>query len=198
VVAGLDSAYNRIALANGIDAATLLGLLNREFEAMGRMLDGVTFELRALKKLADRPGVPVVLDTSVLMEGYPPVQEFDWHGLDPALAGPVRLVVPILVVEELDELLHDRRAERQQKARSPRGRSSACTEAIRASLHRCQRPPSKSCSTRDGTSETRTTTLRSSSRRSGFMASPAPLCSWHLAIHARCTEPPQSAYRGCK
>ena len=38
---------------------------------------------------------------------------------DPSLASlPVRLVVPIIVVEELDDLLHDRQADRRKKART--------------------------------------------------------------------------------
>lgn len=65
-----------------------------------------------------RPGRPVVLDTSALMEGMP-FATFEWHSLDPSLATvPVRLIVPILVIEELDDLLHDRSADRRQKART--------------------------------------------------------------------------------
>ncbi|MGH3280992.1 MAG: PIN domain-containing protein [Trebonia sp.] len=60
----------------------------------------------------------MVLDTSVLMEGEP-FLTFGWHALDPALASePVRLILPILVIEELDDLLHDRNGDRRQKARA--------------------------------------------------------------------------------
>jgi rRNA-processing protein FCF1 len=117
VVGELDSAYNRVVFASGVSEATLLGLLNREFDSMGRLLDRVSAGMRALKALADRPGVPVVLDTSVLMESRPLFHEFDWRRLDSALASGVRLVVPILVVGELDDLRHDKKAERREKAR---------------------------------------------------------------------------------
>jgi rRNA-processing protein FCF1 len=116
VLAELDSAYNRVAFASGLSEGTLLMLLNREFEAMGRLLDRASGELSVLKRLADRAGVPVVLDTSVFMEGQP-FETFEWHGLAPALAAAVRLVVPILVIEELDDLLHHKDAARREKAR---------------------------------------------------------------------------------
>jgi hypothetical protein len=93
-------------------------MLSRELTAWDRRLGDLIAELSRQKKLAERPGMPVVLDTSVLMEG-PALELFDWHTLEPSLAStPVRLVVPILVVEALDDLLHDRQAQRRQKARA--------------------------------------------------------------------------------
>jgi len=45
--------------------------------------------------------------------------EFDWHLLYPSLAGvPVRLVVPSVVTEELDELNRHRDGRQRDKARS--------------------------------------------------------------------------------
>src|SRR5215471_21839166 len=61
VFAELDSAYNRVTFASGLSEGMLLLLLNREFDAMGRLLGRVSGELNALKRLADRTGVPVVL-----------------------------------------------------------------------------------------------------------------------------------------
>ena len=44
--------------------------------------------------------------------------EVSWSSADASLAtGQIRLIVPILVVEELDDLLDDRRGDRKQKAR---------------------------------------------------------------------------------
>lgn len=72
------------------------------------------------QKLMIGDGSVVVLDTSVLMEGDPFVT-FDWHGLHPSLVtGAVRLVLRIIVVDELDDLLHDRNGDRRKKARDAR------------------------------------------------------------------------------
>lgn len=113
----LEVSYNRINLAPKANLRRLNAMLSREYLSWHRRLGEVVDELNEQKKLASRPGTPVVLDTSALMEGEPLVS-FDWHSLDSSLAtGPVRLVVPILVVEELDDLLHDRDGARKKKAR---------------------------------------------------------------------------------
>jgi len=117
LLAELDISHNRINNAPKSNVRRLNAMLSRELMAWNRRLDVVIAELSE-QRMAERPGEPIVLDTSVLMEGEPLVS-FDWHSLDPSLAAkPVRLVVPILVVEELDDLLHDRQAERRQKARA--------------------------------------------------------------------------------
>jgi hypothetical protein len=114
----LDVSYNRINSAPKSDLRRINAMLSREYSFWNRRLGEVLDELGKQKQLVMRPGRPVVLDTSALMEGKPFAQ-FDWHSLDPSLVDvPVRLVVPILVVEELDELLHDRNADRRQKARA--------------------------------------------------------------------------------
>ena len=74
------------------------------FEEWDWRLGEVLGELKRLRILAAVPGQIVVPDTSALVEG-PIFDTFDWHslgGLDPS--EPVRVVVPILVVEELDRL----------------------------------------------------------------------------------------------
>ena len=59
-------------------------MLNREMMAWDRRLSDLIAELSGQKRIAERPGEPIVLDTSVLMEGQPLVS-FDWHSLDPDL-----------------------------------------------------------------------------------------------------------------
>jgi predicted ribonuclease YlaK len=83
--------------------------------------------------IRDVPGHRIILDTSVLMEAVPPVIEFDWHSVHESMAvGSIRLIVPIIVIEELDEKLHDRDADRRKRAR----------DAIRSlrSVHKTNRP----------------------------------------------------------
>lgn len=95
----------------------LNGLLNREFKAWDSRLDDVLAELRVLEVFRGRPGKPVALDTSALMEG-PPFTTSSWRDLDGMAAdSPVRLVVPALVIEELDELKRHRDSRQKAKAR---------------------------------------------------------------------------------
>jgi PIN domain len=118
LLAELESAYHRLAFAPPMSLRRLNGLLNREYTIWDQRLRRAEEELQTQKKLAGRPGHPVVLDTSVLMEGEP-FRTFRWCALSPALAsGPIRLIVPILVIEELDDLLHDRKGDRREKARA--------------------------------------------------------------------------------
>lgn len=117
LLAELDASYNRILTAPVTTARRVNAMLHREYDRWDRRLGEVITDLTRLKKLALPIGSPVVLDTSALMEGKP-FSTFDWHSLDSALAGvPIRLIVPLLVVEELDELLHDRDGNRKKKAR---------------------------------------------------------------------------------
>src|SRR6266567_6693194 len=76
--------------------------LNRETDMWEERLGQVIDELKAMKPFIERPGTIFVPDTSAFLEGEY-FTEFDWQ----ALAGiastePVRLVVPVLVMEELD------------------------------------------------------------------------------------------------
>lgn len=87
------------------------GLPDRETDVWIARLEEVISQLRALKPFIERPGQIVVPDTSAFIEGVY-FTEFDWQSLEgiAAGAGAVRLIVPILVVEELDGLKHDHRA----------------------------------------------------------------------------------------
>jgi PIN domain len=73
-----------------------------------RLLDARA-RLATLRPFIDREGQIVVIDTSAFIEGEY-FTDFDWRslaGVEPA--GPVRLVVPIIVIDELDDLKRDRR-----------------------------------------------------------------------------------------
>lgn len=73
-------------------------------------LAGVRMTLEKLRPFIERPGSLLVLDTSAFIEGEY-FTELDWHGLAGVQAGrPVRLIVPIIVIDELDDLKRDRRA----------------------------------------------------------------------------------------
>ena len=79
-----------------------------------RRLERLGAELESNRIFLAGPGRIVVLDTSALMEGVL-FTGYDWHTLDAGLATEaVRLIVPILVIEELDGLKRTR--DRQQKA----------------------------------------------------------------------------------
>src|SRR6266568_842436 len=72
--------------------------------------------LMALKPFIEREGHIVVMDTSAFIEGVY-FTDFDWRSLDGIDAViPVRLVVPIIVIDELDDLKRDRRG--RDRARS--------------------------------------------------------------------------------
>lgn len=109
----IEASYDRLA-GSHLDGSDLYSLATRENTRWRERIQRIDEELQRLKQFADRRGTPVVLDTSVLMEAEP-LGTIDWPS--PA---PVRLIVPILVVEELDNLLHDRDAARRKKARDAR------------------------------------------------------------------------------
>ena len=89
-------------------------MLNRDWQTFDRHLERLGEELESCRTFLFRPGRIVVLDTSALMEGVV-FTTYDWHTLDDDLAaGGIRLIVPILVIEELDGLKRTR--DRQQKA----------------------------------------------------------------------------------
>lgn len=116
IFAEIADFYNRLVALPEISERQLNGLLNRERTTWDARLGRILADLEGLGTFVRRPGRIVVLDTSALMEGVF-FAEFDWHELDPALKGEaVRLIVPSLVTEELDEL--KRRAAERQKARA--------------------------------------------------------------------------------
>lgn len=74
--------------------------------------------LKALKVFTARPGQIVVPDTSAFIEGVY-FDQFTWHSLDDLTQSkPVRLIIPILVIEELDAKKSDRNNRVSGRARS--------------------------------------------------------------------------------
>src|SRR5258708_347154 len=117
VFAELTESYHRIAILPGMPVRQLKGIINREFREWDARLEQVLGELAAMAMFLSRPGRLVVLDTSALMEGVF-FTEFGWHGLDSSLNGDaIRLVVPSVVTEELDELKRHRDGRQRAQAR---------------------------------------------------------------------------------
>jgi hypothetical protein len=84
------------------------GILNHEIDVWIDRFTEMVDELVALTPFIERPGLIVVPDTSAFVEGVY-FTELNWQELaniDPRKQ--VRLVVPVLVVEELDELKRGR------------------------------------------------------------------------------------------
>jgi PIN domain len=120
ILVELKSSYDRLAFAPEMSTRRLNGLLNSAYSTWDARLGRTIDELQQQKAFAALPGAPVVLDTSALMQAKL-FTEFDWHGIDPALAtSAIRLIVPIIVVEELDDLLHHRNGDTKQRAREVR------------------------------------------------------------------------------
>lgn len=72
--------------------------LYAEIEHQRHRLQQVGDQLDQLVLLARRPGTPLVYDTNSLMHYEPPTKIL-W---DEVVEGPVRLVVPLVVIDELD------------------------------------------------------------------------------------------------
>lgn len=114
IFTAIEETFRRLALAPPMSEYELNTMLARDWRTWDRRLERLSAEVESLRGFMARPGRITVLDTSALMEGVP-FMEYDWHDLHSDLAeGPVRLIVPILVVEELDGLKRTR--DRQQKA----------------------------------------------------------------------------------
>ncbi|MGI5155802.1 PIN domain-containing protein [Microbispora sp. CA-102843] len=99
----LTPTYWQIFGGNG-SPSDLMRAVSREIDTQLKTLELAKQELGKLKALASRPGLPVVLDTNILVWWAQP-GDVDWSGV---LAGQgieataVRLVVPIVVIDELD------------------------------------------------------------------------------------------------
>ncbi len=113
----LADSYYRVVQTPQLSERELNMLMARECKEWDARLERLIGEIQGRLAFLARPGRLVVLDTSALMEGVF-FTDFDWHLLDPSLRGDaVRLVVPSLVVEELDDLKRDRDGRKKAKAR---------------------------------------------------------------------------------
>jgi rRNA-processing protein FCF1 len=118
IFAEIDQSYHRLVMAPPMSERQMNGLLQREWQEWDARLGRVLSDLDGLRAFLNWPGRLVVLDTSALMEGEF-FTEYDWHSLDGSLDRvPVRLIVPSLVTEELDEL--KRRPGERQRAKARR------------------------------------------------------------------------------
>jgi rRNA-processing protein FCF1 len=93
------------------------GYPNNPADSHGRLGDAIS-RLRSLARLADRLGRICVLDTNVLLH-YRLFDQINWPE---RLSVPaVRLIIPLVVVDELDEKKYARRAEFWDRARQVLG-----------------------------------------------------------------------------
>jgi hypothetical protein len=92
--------------------------LDRSIDIWQARLNEAKRQFEALRPFVSRAGQIVVADTSAFIEGVY-FTEVDWRALDGITsAEPVRLVVPIAVIDELDGLKRDRNARVSDRARS--------------------------------------------------------------------------------
>lgn len=114
-----SSLYLAQAEIRNLDLTTRpAGLINHLTEVWLARLDEVTSWLWALLAFTAVPGRIVVPDTSAFIEGAY-FDTFDWQSLAAVSSAElVRLIVPILVIGELDELKRDRNLRVSGRARS--------------------------------------------------------------------------------
>ena len=90
-----------------------LELINSEIEARAARLRELTAQLRSLKALADQPGAIVMPDTHVWLH-YSRFDQVDWREI--VGTETVQLVLPMPILEELDEKTYARRADLRRRA----------------------------------------------------------------------------------
>ncbi|MEW1912327.1 PIN domain-containing protein [Kitasatospora sp. NPDC085895] len=91
----------QLAASSGVEH--LFGALVQEIQRQIAAIEAAQKQLKALRAYTARPGVPVVYDTNMLNHWRQP-EDIDWKELLRAekLNGPARLVVPLVVIDELD------------------------------------------------------------------------------------------------
>jgi hypothetical protein len=115
--AELSESYHRMVMAPPGPERQLNGLINRECREWDSRLARLATGIEGRIAFLLRSGHLVVLDTSALMEGVF-FADYDWHALDGSLReGPIRLILPSLVVEELDDLKRHRDGRQKAQAR---------------------------------------------------------------------------------
>ncbi|MFI0350374.1 PIN domain-containing protein [Actinomadura sp. 9N407] len=113
----LRASQHRVSELSNVSAGVFNRVLNQERKDWEHRFQVAYEELERLKVFVDRPGHPVVPDTSAFMEGEF-FTEYDWQSLALPLKGQtVRVIVPILVIEELDSLKRSNNRSQKQQAR---------------------------------------------------------------------------------
>jgi uncharacterized coiled-coil protein SlyX len=93
----------------------VIELINSELFEQRSWLEGLTVRLEALQnRMEAAPGKPTVVDTHVLLH-YQPPEQVDWPTV--VEQDEVRLVLPLRVVEELDEKKYAKRDDLADRAR---------------------------------------------------------------------------------
>lgn len=95
-----DVMRNRVRAARPFN-----GVLSAEIDRQAKALEHLRAELEALKQLASRDGIPIVYDTNMLNHWQQP-GGIRWQEVLKANgenASPVRLVIPLRVIDELDK-----------------------------------------------------------------------------------------------
>lgn len=115
----VDELYrSQLVVRQANESQRSMDLAEREMRVWKDKLQVIVSQLRGLKEFAGAAGRIVVPDTSALIEGAY-FTDLDWHAAVAVGSGElVRLVIPILVVEELDDLKRDRNARVSRRARS--------------------------------------------------------------------------------
>jgi len=115
--AELSESYWRLVMAPSASERQLNGIISRECTEWDSRLARLAADLEGSIASLLWPGHLVVLDTSALMEGAF-FMDYDWHALEGSLReGPIRLILPYLVVEELDDLKRHRDGRQKAQAR---------------------------------------------------------------------------------
>ncbi|MEU8688830.1 PIN domain-containing protein [Streptomyces sp. NPDC048665] len=86
-------------LANGDDTRQHLAVIREEVELQLRAMEKAKEQLESLKSFASRPGEILVFDTNMLLH-WEPMTVVPWP--QQVKADEVRLIVPMVVIEELD------------------------------------------------------------------------------------------------
>ena len=85
----------------------LLPMISMEVDAHAVRLNALADELGLALRLFDGAGTCLILDTSFYIEHPEKIGEVDFHALAER-AGPVRVLIPIIVIDELDGLKKSR------------------------------------------------------------------------------------------
>jgi len=111
-------------------------LMENELRVQTERLQTALDHLRLFLPLADRLGCPLILDTNVLIHFDPLREQIDqarWYDITQAPGGAgFRLIIPVLVLDELDRHAHSGNRRLSRRARAVLGDLDRFTDAILA------------------------------------------------------------------